>query len=33
MNKGKDIPGFFLFGMTEYIKYADKRYMRDNCLH
>ena len=28
LNKGENIP-VFLFDVTEYIKYADKRYMRD----
>ena len=32
MNKGENIP-VFLFDVTEYIKYADKRYMRDYCSH
>ena len=32
MNKGENMPEV-LFDVIEYIKYADKRYMRDYCLH
>ena len=32
MNKGENMPEV-LFDVIEYIKYAEKRYMRDYCLH